>query len=273
MAGRVRQNMGALIKSITEYIDVVNKFRKIDPAKTILFRGQSNVKWSIQSSLERVGISNISFNKYYTSVDRYKPEINAYGKHFKRKVKLNGYDFSDYNPISYNQFPEMEYLTYLRHHGFPSPLIDFTQSEYIALFFACEDVVFSSGKTTNGKVFVMQSNLWENFSCGMKEIHRIGHYVETDQRHIVQQSEYLLACCYCCYSNTWMFVPFGLENSLKDSSIKKKSVFEIKIAAFAKKALLQELDKMNINHFTLYRDEDSLMKKMKFEFLQQQGLV
>ena len=67
-----------------------------------------------------------------------------------------------------------------------------------------------------------------------------------------------------------MFVPFDLEQNLRDSSVKENSVLEIEIEASAKMELLQELNKMNINHFTLYRDEDSLVKKMKFDFLQKQ---
>ena len=264
--------MCVLVKSLSEYIDAVNEFRKnSELSKTILFRGQSNADWSIQSSLERAGVLNILFEEYYKTIDYYKPEFNAYGKNFKRNVKFpNGYnfDFSDYNPISYNQFPEIEYLTYLRHHGFPSPLIDFTQSEYIALFFACEDAINVNKANTNGKIFALNSNLKEAFSCGYKEFHRIGHYVDTDPRHIAQQSEYLIACCFS--SDKWMFVPFNLEQNLQDSSVKENSVLEIEVEASAKMELLQELNKMNINHFTLYRDEDSLMKKMKFDFLQKQ---
>jgi hypothetical protein len=48
--------------------------------------------------------------------------------------------------------PEIEYLAYLRHHGFPTPLIDFTSSSYIALFFACED--FNQKEKKHGKVFM-----------------------------------------------------------------------------------------------------------------------
>ena len=123
-----------VVSSISEYIDAVNQFRKkANITETILFRGQSDVSWKIKSSLERTKLPNISFYEYYTSIDFYKPEINAYGKNFERKASFSkGYDFdfSDYDGIKFSQFPELEYLTYLRHHGFPSPLIDFSKSEY-----------------------------------------------------------------------------------------------------------------------------------------------
>ena len=65
----------------------------------------------------------------------------------------------------------------------------------------------------------------------------------------------------------WMFVPFSLEESLREQPYKVDSILEIEIEASAKISLLDELAKMNINHHTLYRDEDSLIKKMKFDFL------
>ncbi len=264
------------VRTISGYIDIINRFRnQVDSTTKILFRGQANAKWKIESSLERIGLDNITFNKYYTLVDSYKPEINAYGKKFQRKVKYNGYDFdfSDYSKISYGRFPDLEYLTYLRHHGFPSPLIDVTLSEYVALFFACEDAVDSAKKIKSGKVFVLQSELWNHAVSGYKEIHEIGHYIETDLRHLTQQSEYLIACCFDLDKNEWKFVPFDLEGSLKDACQESESILEIRIPASVKVNLLKELDKMNINHYTLYRDEDSLMKKMKFDFLKENGRI
>src|SRR5579871_975887 len=38
------------------------------------------------------------------------------------------------------QFPGYDYMAYLRHHGFPSPLLDWTRSPYVAAFFAFRDL-------------------------------------------------------------------------------------------------------------------------------------
>ena len=37
--------------------------------------------------------------------------------------------------------PGDDYMIYLRHHGFPSPLLDWSRSPYVATFFAFRDVV------------------------------------------------------------------------------------------------------------------------------------
>ena len=260
-----------IIKTLSGYIKAVNSFRKrIEPSKTILYRGQAKSKWPIVSSLERSGLSDMTFREYYSLIDFFKPEINSYGRRFERKYKFpNGYEFnfSDFNSVSFDQFPEMNYIAYLRHHGFPSPLVDFSKSEYIALFFACEDAVNVNRKLSNGKVYVLQSGLWEVKGADLNEIHEIGHYVETNQRHIVQQSEYLVGCRYDSYRKEWLFIPFS--SCIGCSKNESESQFlELEIAASAKVDLLHELNKMNINHYTLYRDEDSLIKKLQFDFSQ-----
>ena len=132
---------------------------------------------------------------------------------------------------------------------------------------------------TDAKVFVFR----EDFGCagvsGSPQLEKIGHYFESDRRHIAQQSEYLLALQFERVEKhcEWLFVPFSSflerENSgrcegWKESNIESQSFFEIVIAGCAKKEILAELYKMNINHYTLYLDEDSLIRKLKYEFLQ-----
>lgn len=263
------------VASVKEYIECLEKNRKKENI-SMLFRGQSNASWSIESTLERVGIKNIRLKDYYESIDYFKSEINSLGYHFQRKLNEKGYDFdfSDWINISLNKFPDIEYLSYLRHHGFPTPLIDVTQSEYIALFFACEDL----DEKTDAKIFAIETDLGNTRVSGNPELHRIGHYLESDQRHIVQQSEYLLPVQFQKkeYNSEWYFVPFSSfwkkEKTCMNED-EQKLIFEIVIDGAAKKEIMAELAKMNINHYTLYLDEDSLIRKLKCEFLQRAEIL
>jgi hypothetical protein len=40
--------------------------------------------------------------------------------------------------LSFGQLPAYSYLIYLRHHGFPSPLLDWSRSLYVAAYYAFE---------------------------------------------------------------------------------------------------------------------------------------
>ncbi len=265
------------VSSVKEYIDCVEKIRGWNKlSNSIVFRGQGNSSWVIQSTLERAGVKNVLLKEYYRAIDYLKPEINSFGYHFQRKMTPNGYDFdfSEWKEISFGRFPDIEYLSYLRHHGFPTPLIDVTQSEYIALFFACEDL----DKKTDAKVFVFRDDFGSTSVSGHPELHRIGHYLESDRRHIAQQSEYLLTVQFQRINDhsEWLFIPFSSflewENPYmgegKDGvNVENQMLFEIEIAGNAKKDIMEELAKMNINYYTLYLDEDSLIRKLKYDFL------
>jgi len=265
------------VSSIKEYIECVEQIHLLNKKKLpMVFRGQSHSEWPIQSTLERAGKKNIFSKEYYRSIDCLKPEINSLGHHFKRNFieKEFEHNFSDFRNISFRKFPDIEYLSYLRHHGFPTPLIDVTQSEYIALFFACEDM----DEKTDAKVFVFRDDFGSAGVSGSPQLEKIGHYFESDRRHIAQQSEYLLALKFERVEEhyEWIFVPFssflewdnsGRCDGWNEGNAESQSFFEIEIAGCAKKEILAELYKMNINHYTLYLDEDSLVRKLKYEFL------
>ena len=266
------------VSSVKEYIERIEQIREQNKlGYSLVFRGQGDSSWEIKSTLERSGIKSISLKEYYWSIDFFKPEINSIGHHFKRNLNDKDYDFSfsDYQELSFRKFPDIEYLSYLRHHGFPTPLIDVTQSEYVALFFACEDL----NEKSNAKVFVFREDFGNAGVSRRPELHKIGHYFESDRRHIAQQSEYLLALQFERVKDhyEWAFIPFSsfkewnnstyMEEHCDEDDVESQSYFEIEIDGCAKKQILAELYKMNINHYTLYLDEDSLIKKLKYEFL------
>lgn len=114
---------------------------KLDfPRSTILYRGHSDATWTIQSTLERSNIPDIdTWSKYLTMIGTFEDEITSftgrdlqvpeYGE-FIEKVKVLGQD------MLLRNFPAYPFLLYLRHHGFPSPLVDWSMSPFIAAFFA-----------------------------------------------------------------------------------------------------------------------------------------
>ncbi|SHH46562.1 FRG domain-containing protein [Fibrobacter sp. UWH9] len=273
--------MKKIVHSVIEYIEVIKEIRQRHESSDFLFRGQGNSEWKIESTLERSGLFEISFAKYYHDIDYLKPEINSLGHSFQRKIVSTGYDFdfTKWRDISFNHFPDLEFLAYLRHHGFPTPLIDVTQSEYVALFFACESFGLKNcqNKICNAKVFVLLDMFGSSSVSGHPELHKIGHYLETDKRHIAQQSEYLITAQYgMADKREWFFVPFESfmqqEQSIEEAVIEnsgeqEQSYYEIEIDGNSKKDIMAELARMNINHYTLYLSEDALVQKLKHEFL------
>ncbi len=247
-----------MISTIEDYAAEIKRIETEDSG-TILYRGQRNSSWEIRSSLERRGINRIKCEEYYKLIDRYKPLLNPVAdRKFERRSSFSGYPFNfrEYEEGSW-QLPEMEYLTYLRHHGFPTPLIDWSSSPYVALFFACED--FHESKS-NGKVFVYKPPKIRSGGNDIPDLRHIGRYVEAGKRHFAQQSEYLLPTV---YRSEWEFISY-IEVIQCHSNA--HIVIEVEIDCTSKYRIMTELKRMNVNRYTMYLDEDSLIKAFADEW-------
>jgi hypothetical protein len=253
-----------MIKNLKEFDHEIGRISSEHAVwRQTLYRGQIDSSWEIKSSLERIGIKEISCEEYYTRIDRLKPLINPLIEN-KFIRKTTPFELDKHQGGLSWRIPEMEYLTYLRHHGFPTPIIDWTESHYIALFFACEDFVNSK---TDGKVFIYndRQNSW---AFGRGELKRIGPYVETDKRHFPQQCSYVLPVI---KEEKWKFITFKrvLEQGLEYAQEFGNELYdfvEIEIASEAKRAIMKELKRMNINRYTMYLDEDALIRHFADEW-------
>lgn len=93
-----------------------------------IFRGQSNSKWNLKSSLER---KSNEFGRT-SGVAGFNTEEKWMLHEFKRKFHLYSKDVIDKND-------KFEWLAIMQHYGAPTRLLDFTQSIYIATYFAIID--------------------------------------------------------------------------------------------------------------------------------------
>ena len=110
------------IPDTSRLIETLNRF-----PNGYIFRGQSDSSWRLESSLERaIGPtwSNENARKF--------EEFSLL--HFKSKFHL--YDTENVQPQT-----KLAWLSLMQHYGVPTRLIDFTESPYIALYFALESCV------------------------------------------------------------------------------------------------------------------------------------
>jgi len=234
-----------------------------------LFRGQSQASHPIASTLERVGKGDISFYEYYQQVSSVLPLIQSMtGLSFNlepiEKIKNWYRDFS--NVGGEHKLLSVELLAFMRHHGFPSPLIDWSRSPYVALYFACSNEREKDGALWTYQEFVYDGKSVTNWH---PMVVRVGHNFVTHERHQRQQGDYLIACFHDSKESSkngiWKFVPFQCMYKRQfEERVGQDQLCKVIIKAEAKIPILKRLDAMNINAYSLYNSVDALMETEKF---------
>jgi FRG domain len=154
-----------------------------------LFRGQANAQWRLNTTLERYTQSEAcALKDYYRHIHSTKAEIETYTGREWRIPSPTRYDtWLDKQGDSRSSLhgpPAYDYMVYLRHHGFPSPLLDWSRSPYIAAFFAFNNASPKhAGEAEYVSIYAFLDQTAEFNPVGI--IHQ-GSNVRSHKRHFVQ---------------------------------------------------------------------------------------
>jgi hypothetical protein len=229
----------------------------------LLFRGQEDSCWPLTTTLERNKQPRMLLHEYYRLMLKVRPQIEAFtGNHWVIPTYLSVLKMTkEYDEFSLRltsgRLPGYDYMAYLRHHGFPSPLMDWTRSLHVAAYFAFRNAARDEAdKKVSIYVF------WQGeFTSGSNQtpfIFRLGPYVRTHRRHFLQQSEYTL--CIGFEDNEWRFEPYQKVFDLP--RIHQGTFWKFDIPSTERVKVLKVLDEYNLNAFSLLNSEESLVETM-----------
>lgn len=221
---------------------------------TLLFRGHGSDQWKLQTTLERFTSKNYSFSDYQSILRRISSEIStATGKQWTFGDFDNIYKFGSPS----NDLPDLGFMVYARHHGFPSPLLDWTRSIYVALFFAFQSKIENADFAS---IHVFVDNIGckvgsdEEASIFKTECNQVSH-----PRHNDQQAEYTFSAKKV--DSEWVYCSID-EALVHSEGFNQDIIFKIRVPLEVRTEILRELFFMNITPYSLYRSEESLMETM-----------
>jgi hypothetical protein len=250
------------LNSWEEFLAEINSLNESfgEKADYILYRGQTCSCWKLETTLERKLKTPISLSRYYRFAYSAKTRIETFVDTFwdiptpvEYKEWLEKKDI-----LSFSPFPGYDYLAYLRHHGFPSPFLDWTASPYVAAFFA-----FNNCGTGDGSVsiycYLEHSGVGKTHSSDEPGIYTFGPYVKAHKRHVLQQSQYSI-----CVELDDDYNPIYANHEivLNKNEDSQDKLWKFNIPNSERTKVIKMLNKMNINAFSLFGTEDSLIESI-----------
>jgi hypothetical protein len=221
----------------------------------VLFRGHASAEWRLKTTLERYSEQKSTVLDYYTTMQAVKPIVHSFtGRSWELGENSGGKEASSgLPPAGY------EFMIYLRHHGFPSPLLDWTRSPYVAAFFA-----FSSRNPKDGEVaiysYIEHYGGGKTWSSDKARIIALGPYVTTHTRHYNQQSEYTV-----CYERVGGGDAYGNhEEAVGQGESGQDLITKYVLPKSERANVLERLDLMNVNAYSLFGHEESLMEMLAY---------
>jgi hypothetical protein len=225
---------------------------------TLLFRGQGDSRWRLETTLERDAPHWARVLDYHEAAYACKYQIETFTdrvweledpSEFRRRLERAGRAHFQLLPLV-----GYEYLVYLRHHGFPSPLLDWSASPYIAAFFAFKQPPSSAGYVS---IYAYLERVGEAKMAeeGVPAIDGCGPVVRSHRRHVLQQCEY--TACTVYRDGEWRYASH--EEVFASGPQGQDIIRKFELPTSERLKILSRLDKYNLNAFSLFGSEESLM--------------
>lgn len=232
---------------------------------SLLFRGEANQNYPqpLSTTLERYTKKKQSLVAYYKTISIAKMEIETFTEKKWDIMKIQNYEewCKDRSNL-FKTHPGYGYMAHLRHHGFPSPLLDWTRTRYIAAYFAFSKIE-ESVKNVSIYIYCERYGDGKCSQSNKPTIVSYGHNVKSHPRHYRQQSEYTI--CVVQENSTLYYA--NHKKVFEKNERQQDVLWKFNIPVTERAKVINLLDRYNLNAFSLFGSEKSLMETIALKEL------
>lgn len=242
--------------SWNEFKEKVYAFSNIN-YRRMIFRGQADVKWDLKTSFHR---ENEKVSNKYTFLD------------YIEYLKQYSYRYSEYltqkEGIYENDYDVLQYLSFLQQHGCPTPLLDWTESPFIAVYFAFKDSYNLNFDHGDVRIYCFDIWLWrdrwaQSFQLDIEHDHLSIFYANSkgNPRLIQQQGLYTI-------SNTANIIQYldskGQQaKQLRSLEVEDEYIHAYDIPVTERNNAIKELHLMGVSEMSLFPGPDGTCRYLK----------
>jgi hypothetical protein len=236
-----------------EVVSVAEKQQHLRP----LFRGQRKENWNLDTTLERYlklhGVTDVDYSVrlYHQKIISASGVIETVTE--KKWELPENYQEDD----GYSKAPKgYEFMVFLRQNGFPSPLLDWSSSPYIAAFFALRHADPKESEFAAVFEYVESTGSGKDICPGEATICPCGPWIATDKKHFLQQSQYTI----CRKQKDGINFYASHEEVFARGEEEQDVLTKYLIPVSERERVLRKLRLMNITSYSLFENTESLLE-------------
>jgi hypothetical protein len=211
------------------------------------FRGQRDSKWRLRTSFHRTGRASL--------VQFMNQDIRSLHRHLSG---LTSHHFDLDHPLDYAAF-----LNLLQHHGYPTPILDWTESPFVAAYFAFSELPKTVDEDQKVRILVANSRAWnakyeraQNLMPGFLHITFLEPLATNNARVVPQQSISLV-------TNIDDLETYIREYEKRDGTT---YLYAIDLPAHERRTVMRELALMGITAGALFPGLDGACRQLRERF-------
>jgi len=236
----------------------------------LLFRGQGNSEWPLTTTLDRNTRNGMTFREYCDLViGSIGPEVKTFSgmdvPERDQEIAEGFFDKESYFSFASHQFGNMplyRYMAYLRHLNFPSPLLDWSRSPHVAAFFAFRDDPLVNVEKRSIYVYCELPAGVKGGAVGEPTIFPLGPHVQTHHRHFRQRCDYTFCGGFDVSNAQWRFESH--QKVFDNRRPNQDFLWKFNIPSSERDKVLRIQNDYNLNAFSLFGSEESLLETMWF---------